>query len=202
MLSRPPVFSRVLGCGARRGPACTPRCKCGSRPSSVARALGVQSSEIWQVTTGSLSGQLAPTKPVQTPKMACFVFSFFTSFAAVFDMKKHSNQQRLGSHGTTAALQAFPFVTATNGASACGFVSVRVFARVSSSAALSEGIIRRQRKILQQKEPGTQSQQHRCHSAFIAHVYFCYAVRCGCVPVSHRKLFTLWQPRNNSTSGT
>ena len=125
-LFRPGVFSRTLGCGARRGPACTPRCKCGSRPSSVARALGVQSSEIWQVTTGSLSGQLAPTKPVQTPKMACFVFSFFTSFAAVFDMKKHSNQQRLGSHGTTAALQAFPFVTATNGAFAWVCAGVHV----------------------------------------------------------------------------
>ena len=28
-------------------------------------------------------------------------------------------------YGATAALQAFPFVTATNGASACGFVGVR-----------------------------------------------------------------------------
>ena len=45
-------FSRALGCGARRAPACTPRCKCGSRPGSMARALGVQSREIWQVTTG------------------------------------------------------------------------------------------------------------------------------------------------------
>ena len=28
---RPRVFSRALGCGARRGPACTPPLKCGSR---------------------------------------------------------------------------------------------------------------------------------------------------------------------------
>ena len=49
LLRRPWVFSRTLGCGARTGPACTPRRKFGSRESSVARALGVQSREIWQV---------------------------------------------------------------------------------------------------------------------------------------------------------
>ena len=49
------VFFRALGCEARKGAACTPRHKCGSRPGSVARALGVQSRAIWQVTTGSLS---------------------------------------------------------------------------------------------------------------------------------------------------
>ena len=40
------VFSRGLGCGARRGAACTRRCKCGSRPGSMARALGVRSRGI------------------------------------------------------------------------------------------------------------------------------------------------------------
>ena len=54
---RPRVFSRALGCGARRGPTCT-RCKCGSRPGSVARALDLQSREIWQLTRGSLSDEL------------------------------------------------------------------------------------------------------------------------------------------------
>ena len=39
---RPRVFSRALGCGARRGPMCRPRRKCGSRPRSVVRALGVK----------------------------------------------------------------------------------------------------------------------------------------------------------------
>ena len=67
-LRRPWVFSRALGCGARREPACTSRRKCGSRPGSVARALGVQSYEIWQVITGLLSDQLDPTRPMQTPK--------------------------------------------------------------------------------------------------------------------------------------
>ena len=56
-----------LGCGARRGPACTPRCKCGSRPGSVARALGVHSREIWQVTTGSLSAEVEPSKTIENP---------------------------------------------------------------------------------------------------------------------------------------
>ena len=41
-------------------------------------------------------------------------------------LKYHSNRQRVGSDGTTTALQAFPLVTATKSASACGFVSVRV----------------------------------------------------------------------------
>ena len=36
--------SRALGCGARRGPACTPRRKFGSRAGSVARSLGVLQS--------------------------------------------------------------------------------------------------------------------------------------------------------------
>ena len=46
-LFRPRVFRRVLG--AQK--------KCGSRPDSVARAPGVQSRQIWQVTTGSLSAE-------------------------------------------------------------------------------------------------------------------------------------------------
>ena len=60
--------SRALGCGAHRRAACTPRRKYGSRPGSVARALGVQSRAIRQEITGSLStspslsGQWKPHK--------------------------------------------------------------------------------------------------------------------------------------------
>ena len=56
----PAGFSRTLGCGARRGPACTPRRKFGSRAGSVARTLGVQSRETWRVITGLLSAELKP----------------------------------------------------------------------------------------------------------------------------------------------
>ena len=41
--------------------------KCGSRPGSVERALGIQSSEIWRITTWSLSTELEPSKTVENP---------------------------------------------------------------------------------------------------------------------------------------
>ena len=69
---RPWVTSRALGCGVRRGPACTPRRKFGSRAGSVARALGVQSREIWQVITGSLSAELEPSKATENPHVRRF----------------------------------------------------------------------------------------------------------------------------------
>ena len=42
------------------------RRKSGPRPISVARALGVQSREKWHVTTGSISDDLEPTRPIET----------------------------------------------------------------------------------------------------------------------------------------
>ena len=105
-------------------------CKRGPWPRSVARALGVQSRENWQITTGSLSGQLEPTRPMQTRKTTAqfpphvvfsfprppphVIFSFFVSGCC---------------YGTTAALQAFPFMTAKNGAFGCRLESVRVRTR-------------------------------------------------------------------------
>ena len=50
------------------GPVCTPRRKFGSRAGSVARALGVQSREIWQVITGLLSAELKPSKTMENPQ--------------------------------------------------------------------------------------------------------------------------------------
>ena len=64
-LRRPCVFSRAVGCGACRAAACTPRREFGPRAGFVARALGVQSSEIWQVITGLLSAALGPCKTLQ-----------------------------------------------------------------------------------------------------------------------------------------
>ena len=82
-LFRPRVFSRALGCGARRGPACVQWCKCGFRPGSVARALGVQSREIWQVIAGLRSDQLEPTRSMQPPKYFLLVLHFASLSAAV-----------------------------------------------------------------------------------------------------------------------
>ena len=94
----------------------------------MAHALGIQSCEIWQVTTGPLSDESQPTRPIETP-IICIYFVFHLSL--LLFLKDHSSRQWLGSHGTTAALYAFPFVTATlgtatNGPSACVFVSVCV----------------------------------------------------------------------------
>ena len=69
-LRRPWAFSRALGCGARRRPACTLRRKFGPRAGSVGRALGVQSREVWQVITGLLSAELR--EPSREWKNSCF----------------------------------------------------------------------------------------------------------------------------------
>ena len=69
---------------------------------------------------------------MKTQKCLFFFLHFFTSpmyllpATPVFEVS-----QQLGSHGTTAALQAFPFVIATRCASASGFLRVRVCACVS-----------------------------------------------------------------------
>ena len=43
------------------------------------------------------------------------------SLLCCYFYKYHSSRHRLGSRGTTATLQVFPAMTATNGVSACGF---------------------------------------------------------------------------------
>ena len=58
-------------------------CKRGPWPRSVARALGVQSRENWQITTGSLSDQLEPTRPMQTRKKQYFRH---TQISLLFDL--------------------------------------------------------------------------------------------------------------------
>ena len=65
----------------------------------MARALGVQTREIWQVTTGSLSVNLEPSKTTENPH-----FSFLALIFAPL----------LYSHAATArhSLQAFPVDTA------------------------------------------------------------------------------------------
>ena len=65
-LFRPRVFSSALGSVAHREPARTPWRKFGPWPRSAARALGVQSRENWQVTTGGHSEHVEPSRPMQT----------------------------------------------------------------------------------------------------------------------------------------
>ena len=128
----------------------------------MTRALGVQRREIWQVTTGSLSDQLEPTRPMHTPKT--LFLDVLPLSAAVF--KYHSSsRQRLGSHGTTAALQAFHLLCDSHERcfSACGFVSVRECARV---------IVESYSSSTNQEQSQEQSQQRRCHSAFITALFF------------------------------
>ena len=65
---------------------------------------------------GIASAEPEPTRPMETPRRLLF-FSCHR-FPLLF-LKYHSSRQRLSSHGTTAARQGFPVVTATSGASAC-----------------------------------------------------------------------------------
>lgn len=53
-------------------------------------------------------------------------FSFFPFLVLLLLSRVHSNLQRPSTHGTTAALQAFPIVIGTSSASASVCLSVRV----------------------------------------------------------------------------
>ena len=99
-LFRPRIFSRALGRGSRGGGACTPRCKCGSRPDSVARALGVQSREIWQVTTESLSDQPEPSRSIETPR-----FSYFSLSALCQVLVSHRPSSSQAFYSVAATIQ-------------------------------------------------------------------------------------------------
>ena len=76
----PRVFTRALSRGARRGARRYSRRTFWAQPGSVARALGVQSRSSWRVMTGSLSAELSPTRPMETPKVK-FISIFHLSFA-------------------------------------------------------------------------------------------------------------------------
>ena len=79
-------------------------------------------------------------------------------------------------------------MTATNGASACGSVSVRVCVRVVIVGSYSS----RNREHSSLKNRGA-------IQLFSALFHLCNDCCCYCVPVSHRKLLTLWQPRYNGS---
>ena len=100
------------------------------------------------------------------------LFSRFTS-AAVSEVPPQNS--RLGRDGTTAAFQAFPFVTATSGASAC--VRERACVCVSYSSTDQEHSL---------KKRGAMSAVRFFYFAML------FAAAVYQVPVSHRKLSTLW----------
>ena len=116
-LSQPQLFPHALGCGARRGAGRVyTRHKFGPRMGSWARALGVQNCASWQVIAGSLSADPEPTRPMESPQIS--ILSLFCALLLFLEYHAAAVKSRLDSHDTAASLQAFPFVTATNGASA------------------------------------------------------------------------------------
>ena len=99
---------------------CTPRRRCGSRPGSVARALGVQRREIWQAITGSLSTSPSLAGQLNPHNLGFFPLALLLYHVCITPSHKLSSSLLCASHGTTAvAHQALPFVTATDGASLC-----------------------------------------------------------------------------------
>ena len=171
-------FLRALGCGARRGPACTPRCKFGSRAGSVARALGIQSREIWQAITGLLSAELEPSKRMKTHMSAVLLHCCIIL-------------QLCGSHGTTAVAHQV-----------CVTTTMWLWAlhmRVCSVCAMIRARVSRVRTGLVFA---------CWNPTFQPFVFLCSACcRCCCQIMSRLyntvlqalKLHTLWQPRCNSS---
>ena len=94
--------SFVLSAGGHAGGPCTLRRKCEPWPGSVARALRIQSHEIWQVTTGSLSDQPEPSESIETRH-----FSYFFSLSSqVLLSHRPSTSQALYSVEATAQQQS------------------------------------------------------------------------------------------------
>ena len=130
LFGRPRIVSYALGSGPRRGPACTPWRKRGSRPGSVARALGVQSCAICQVITWSFSAELEPARPMETPKRPFFPFIFSPLYAAVSEGPQQPSRARKPQYSSRAS--SFSLCDSHERCfCACVFVSVRVLSCVS-----------------------------------------------------------------------
>ena len=74
------LFSRSRLRGTQRGSPVHHGASVG--PGPVARSLGVQSRESWQVIARLLSDQLEPIRPMQTP--TCFFFFISSPLSAAF----------------------------------------------------------------------------------------------------------------------
>ena len=180
ILRRPSVFSRALGCGARRGPACTRRRR-RSRPGSVAHALGVHSRRNLASDRG-IAFRPAGDNQAHANIQNVILF-IFTALCCCFPSTTAASRLRLPRYKSRAS-SLCSFVTATYGVSACGFVSLHVCACVIAGSYSS----RKHRNSLQNR--GVVELLLVCH--------FRCAV-CCCMPVSHSKLLMPWQPRYNSS---
>ena len=163
----------------------------GPRPGSVASALGIQRQVSWQVMSRSIRRARANHAHGNPQKV---VLVFVLRYAAISGVPQQPS--RPGSHGTTAALQAFPFVTATNGVSACVCMSVRAWACLSVRACHP--------KILHQAGTRNSIKNRGAIHLFLLFFHFDILLAaacccCSCVPVSHRKRLTLWEPWYNSS---
>ena len=126
LLFRSRVFSRALGCGARRGPACTHGASFGPWPCSVARALGVQSHSSWQVITGMHSA--SPSLAGQWKLHNVLFYLLLLFHVLITTCLTLSSSLLGGSHGTTAiAYQARLLLRRPRTVHPCVCVFVLVF---------------------------------------------------------------------------
>ena len=187
------LFSRALGCGTRRGQgACTLHASLtsGRAPWPALWAFKVATSWLFSRDRfPSSQSQASPWKPHTVQ----IVFLFFTVLSlCCCSLKHHSSPQRLGNHDTAAAaLQAFPFVAATNCASACVCVCVRVRVRVRACACACACVCVLLCVI---HTIGTRNtlKKRGAISALLCYFLICCTDCCCCVPVSNREVWTLW----------
>ena len=128
-----------------------------SRMRSTQGARGYPMAQVWAPSghRGACSGRPKSSKlfffqgiafrgaetsrSVETPKMSFFRFFSVCFVVSLCWCKHHSSPQTLSRHGaTSAAPQDFPFVTATNGASACLLLCVSVMLGSYSSSSTQE----------------------------------------------------------------
>ena len=188
------LFFRTFSCPARPAAGLYSRSrlrgsqgvKNESRLGSVARALGVQSLRDPASNRGnrfpSSYSQRGPWKPLKCEKKK----KLQLSTSLLMCLKYYSSRQRLyrqPRYNSRASSFFPPYVTATNGASACVYVSVRsyVCARV-----------RHCRILPQRQEPGTQVSRREAQvsflfslSPFLLHaVCWCWCCRSCCEPAN------------------
>ena len=92
------------------------------RPGSVARALGVQTRQIWQVVTGSLSAELEPSKITENPHIGCFATAVRSLYFVAATVQSAVAHQVGVNH-------YYACVGIAYACTVCAMISVRVCAR-------------------------------------------------------------------------